>query len=218
VIAEPGYSGPTALDKRGNQNFTTINAVFYNPLSRGRTHISSTDYNARPAVDPAYWSHPVDVAMHVASYQAARKLLQTPPLRSIYVQEFEPGVDVQSDKDVEAYLKTVANSDNHEVGTMAMMPEALGGVVDTQFRVYGLENVRVTDASVIPMPISSHMVSCGCFVVSCDLTEVKFVGVHCLYARREGEGFAVRYFRSDNLMEYSGSTIHRSREKIELSE
>jgi choline dehydrogenase-like flavoprotein len=97
--------------------------------------------------------------MHVASYQTARKLLQTPPLQSIYIEEFEPGVNIESDEDVEAYLKTVVNSDNHEVGTMAMMPEALGGVVDIQFRVYGLENVRVTDASIIPMPISSHMVS-----------------------------------------------------------
>ncbi|XP_006460556.1 hypothetical protein AGABI2DRAFT_67857 [Agaricus bisporus var. bisporus H97] len=156
---EPGYSGPTPVDQRGNQNFTTINAIFYSPLSRGRTHITSTDHNARPAVDPAYWSHPIDVAMHVASLQAARKLLRTPPLQSIYTKEFEPGADVESDEEVEAYLKTVAKSDNHEVGTMAMMPEALGGVVDTKFRVYGLENVRVTDASVIPMPIGSHMES-----------------------------------------------------------
>ncbi|KAF9444097.1 GMC oxidoreductase [Macrolepiota fuliginosa MF-IS2] len=155
---EPGYSGPTALSGRGGKNFTTVSAVLYSPLSRGRSHITSTNVTARPAVDPAYWSHPMDVAVLVGGVQVARKILRAPPLDSIFVEEFEPGANVgESDEQVEAYLRSVAGSDNHEVGTMSMMPKSLGGVVDTELKVYGIDNVRVVDASIIPMPISAHL-------------------------------------------------------------
>ncbi|KAF9443534.1 GMC oxidoreductase [Macrolepiota fuliginosa MF-IS2] len=157
---EPGYAGPTAPDGLGDKKFTTVSAILYSPLSRGRSHITSTNAAARPAVDPAYWSHPIDVAMLVGGLQAARKVLRTPPLDSIFVEEFEPGADVgESDEGVEAYLRGVVASDNHEVGTMSMMPRSLGGVVDTELKVYGTGNVRVADASIIPMPLSAHLAS-----------------------------------------------------------
>ncbi|KAF9445548.1 GMC oxidoreductase [Macrolepiota fuliginosa MF-IS2] len=155
---EPGYGGPTGPDGLGDNKFTTISAILYSPLSRGRSHITSTNAAARPAVDPAYWSHPLDVAMLVGGLQAARKVLRTPPLNSIFIKEFEPGAGVgESDEKVQAYLRGAAASDNHEVGTMSMMPESLGGVVDTELKVYGIDNVRVADASIIPMPLSAHL-------------------------------------------------------------
>ncbi|KXN82647.1 Alcohol dehydrogenase [acceptor] [Leucoagaricus sp. SymC.cos] len=157
---EPGYAGPTPLEQRGGKNFSTINAILYSPLSRGRTHITSTNHSIPPLVDPAYWSHPIDVTMLTAGYRVARKALRTPPLDSIFVEEFEPGLSVSnSDEELQSYLRHSAGSDSHEIGTMAMMPRSLGGVVDTQLKVYGLRNVRVADASIIPMPISAHLAS-----------------------------------------------------------
>ncbi|KAF9443599.1 GMC oxidoreductase [Macrolepiota fuliginosa MF-IS2] len=155
---EPGYSGPTPLAGRGGKNFTTVSAVLYSPLSRGRSHITSTNATAQPAVDPVYLSHPMDVAVLIGGVQATRKVLRAPPLNSIFVEEFEPGTDIGgSDKRVEAYIRNVAGGDNHEVGTMPMMPRSLGGVVDTELKVYGIYNVRIVDAGIIPMPISSHL-------------------------------------------------------------
>ncbi|KAJ7769991.1 alcohol oxidase [Mycena metata] len=157
--AEPGYSGPTAFSARPARNYTAINSVLYAPLSRGRTHIVSSDPLVAPAVDPAYWAHPLDVAAQVGGIKLARKMLVAPPLDSIYAGEFEPGADKQTDEEIEEWLRTVVASDNHEVGSLSMMPQSLGGVVDTSLKVYGTANVRVVDASIIPFPVSAHLSS-----------------------------------------------------------
>ncbi|KAJ6530643.1 alcohol oxidase [Mycena capillaripes] len=94
VNVEPGYAGPTAFANRPARNFTSINSVLSAPLSRGRTHIMSSNALAIPAVNPAYWAHPIDVAAQVAGIKLARKMLIAPPLDGIYSGEFEPGVDV----------------------------------------------------------------------------------------------------------------------------
>lgn len=146
ILIEPGYSGPTAFTSRPARNFTSINSVLSAPLARGRTHITSSDPLALPAIDPAYWSHPIDVAAQVAGIKLARTMLIAPPLDGIYSGEFEPGVDVVTDEQIEAWLRGVVGGDNHEVGSLAMMPQSMGGVVDTQLRVYGTANVRVAGA------------------------------------------------------------------------
>ncbi|KAF7345195.1 Alcohol oxidase [Mycena sanguinolenta] len=157
--AEPGYSGPTAFSARPARHYTTISSVLYAPLSRGRTHIVSSNPLVPPAVDPAYWAHPLDVAAQVGGIKLARRMLVAPPLDSIYAGEFEPGVDKTTDADIEEWLRGVVASDNHEVGSLSMMPQSLGGVVDTSLKVYGTANVRVADASIIPFPVSAHLSS-----------------------------------------------------------
>lgn len=154
---EAGYSGPTPFASRPKRTFTTINSVLYAPLSRGRTHISSSNISAMPLVNPNYWGHPIDIAAHIGGIKFARRMLRTPPMDSIFDGEFEPGVQFQTDDEIEGWLRGVVGSDNHEVGTTPMLPEELGGVVDTSLKIYGTNNVRVVGASIIPLPISAHL-------------------------------------------------------------
>ena len=140
---EPGYSGPTSANERPKKKFTSINAVLFSPLSRGRTHIVNDDALTAPTVDPAYYTHRLDALTHVKAIQLGRKMLATPPLSGIYEGEFEPGQGVVGDAAVEEWARRTATSDNHVVGSLAMMPRSLGGVVNTELKVYGTGNVRV---------------------------------------------------------------------------
>ncbi|KAJ8078273.1 hypothetical protein PM082_000479 [Marasmius tenuissimus] len=152
----PGYNGPTPATSRPKGNYTAITVVLYAPLSRGRVHISSSNYRAPPSVNPAYYSHPIDVAAHVGGIKLARKMMRSPPLSSMFEREVEPGLARETDADIEDWLRDVSEGDNHPTGTMSMLPRKLGGVVDTSLKLYGTANVRIADASIIPFPISAH--------------------------------------------------------------
>jgi choline dehydrogenase-like flavoprotein len=144
IFLEPGYSGPTHLtDRPSDKKFTSINAVLFSALSRGRTHIRSSDPFEVAAIDPAYYSHPLDLATHVKSIQLGRDMLRKAPLDQIYEGEYEPGEDIKTEEDLTRWAKEVSASDNHVIGSLAMMPKELGGVVDTRLRLYGAQNVRV---------------------------------------------------------------------------
>jgi len=164
---QPGYDGPTAFADRPARTYSTVHCQLYTPLSRGRTHITSSDPSVFPAMNPAYWSHPLDTAAQIAGVKLARKMLTTPPMDSIYLGEFEPGADKQTDQAIEDWLRSVVRTDSHVTGSLSMMPRELGGVVDTSLKVYGLVNVRVADASIIPCPVSAHMVSGHPFMSCC---------------------------------------------------
>lgn len=76
-------------------------------------------------------------------------MLQTPPLDTIFMGEYEPGPEKTMTTAVEEWARNSVSSDNHVVGTMAMMPAEMGGVVDTRLKIYGIQNVRIVGACII---------------------------------------------------------------------
>ena len=67
--------------------------------------------------------------------------------------------DGGSDADWTAWVQHTFEAVSHPIGTAAMMRRDLGGVVDAHLIVYDTANVRVVDASIIPLQISAHLSS-----------------------------------------------------------
>ncbi|KAF4909515.1 Pyranose dehydrogenase [Colletotrichum viniferum] len=130
--------------------------ILMHPLSRGTVSITSSDPFAPPAIDPRYFSHPYDRQVLVESLRFNRKLLATAPIQALGATETLPGTATESDADILNFIKGVTSTEYHYVGTCAMLPKALGGVVDAELKVYGVDGLRVVDASIMPLLPSAH--------------------------------------------------------------
>lgn len=162
VIFSDGYTGvkgypPAGSDLYGESFFTLICGLMH-PFSRGNVHITSKDIEDAPLIDPNYLSHEYDVESLVQSIKFARKIAKTSPLQDLWVSEYEPGLEeAQTDEELRDYVLNTALTIFHPVGTAAMLPADKNGVVDNHLKVYGTENLRIVDASIMPVLISAHI-------------------------------------------------------------
>jgi len=126
--------------------------ILLHPLSRGTVTIDPTDPNfALPRVDYRALTNPADGDLLVEFTRFTRRVFATTSLSSYNPVELAPGVNVTSPADIIAELRgRMVPSSFHPVGTAAMMPRNLGGVVDEELRVYGVKDLSVVDASVMP--------------------------------------------------------------------
>ncbi|KUJ20830.1 alcohol oxidase [Mollisia scopiformis] len=133
------------------------------PFSRGNVHISSRDPKVYPTINPNFFLVDFDLKVQMALAKWTRKFLATEPMKSLITAEVSPGFTAlpenATDAEWESWVKTAFSSNSHPLGTAAMMPRKLGGVVDGKLKVYGTENVRVVDASVMPFQVSGHLTS-----------------------------------------------------------
>ncbi|KAL7942813.1 GMC oxidoreductase [Trichoderma barbatum] len=131
------------------------------PFSRGSVHLSSADDINTPAINPRFMSIDFDMAVQVATGRLSAKFWSTQPISAIVEAEIQPNSTTlppgATDDQWESFTASNLASNSHPIGTAAMMSRELGGVVDSQLRVYGTKNVRVVDASVLPMQISGHL-------------------------------------------------------------
>ncbi|KAI0033311.1 hypothetical protein K488DRAFT_85067 [Vararia minispora EC-137] len=149
----------------GNINFATSGtqptvlawfAGLGRPLSRGTCHITSTNGTALPAVQYNWLTAEFDLYAMAVACQRIQNFASTPPLSNWIAGRLAPPANVTTIEEFEAFILETAFQGNHPIGTAAMMPQADGGVVDNNLKVYGTSNVFVVDASVMPIPTSSH--------------------------------------------------------------
>ena len=163
-ITAPGWAGLAPDGSRapppgGNGNYFSVALLSTHSLSRGSTHITSKSASSPDGViiNPKYLSHPLDVEVFARNLRQVETLFASEPL----VSQLKPGgnrnppaastgffADLENGRE---YVRNAAVGAQHYVGTCSMMPREMGGVVDPQLLVYGTENLRVCDSSIIPL-------------------------------------------------------------------
>lgn len=122
------------------------------PQSRGFLQLQSADAKTAPTIHPNYLSTPLDQETALAGLQVARKIAATAPFADYVVCERRPGSDRQGDEALLEGARRIAETIYHPVGTCKMgTAEDPMAVVDEQLRVYGIKNLRVVDASIMPL-------------------------------------------------------------------
>jgi choline dehydrogenase len=119
------------------------------PEARGSVTITSPDPDTAPVIDPNYLGAEADIDRVVQGIEVARKLAATDAFSSWQAREVLPGPDVTTTEGLREFAATGTGTYYHPVGTCAM-GSSPDSVVDPQLRVYGLDRLRVVDASVMP--------------------------------------------------------------------
>jgi choline dehydrogenase-like flavoprotein len=125
------------------------------PRSRGTLTLASADPLAAPHIDPNFLSDPDDVRRLVQGFKVMRAILQQPALASLGGRELASSADARDDAAIGAFIRDHADTIYHPVGTCRMGSGA-DAVVDAQLRVYGIEALRVVDASVMPSIVGGN--------------------------------------------------------------
>jgi choline dehydrogenase len=133
----------------------TISVCQLRPESRGSIELASGDPRVPPAIKANYLSAPGDLAVMREAVRVAREFARTSPLRDLIAAEVRPGGAVSADNDIEAFIRSDATTIFHPAGTCKMGCDS-DAVVDAELRVYGVEGLRVIDASIMPTLVSGN--------------------------------------------------------------
>ena len=119
--------------------------------SRGSVRLASADPAAAPEIRFNYMSHPDDWAEFRKCIRLTREIFEQPAMAGHVAREIQPGAQVQSDEQIDAFIREHAESAYHPCGTARMgAVDDPGAVVDPEGRVIGVEGLRVADSSVFP--------------------------------------------------------------------
>ena len=153
---------PLSLDRFGEPLHTfpafTASVANVQPTSRGHIRLKSADPAAAPAIQPNYLSTDEDRRVAADSIRVTRRIVAQPALQAFQPVEYLPGESVgDDDASLAKAAGDIGTTIFHPVGTAKMGRDSDPlAVVDERLRVFGLENIRVVDASVMPTITSGN--------------------------------------------------------------
>jgi choline dehydrogenase len=119
--------------------------------SRGSVTLVSTDAREAPRIRFNYMSHPEDWAEVRACVRLTREIFAQPAFNRYRGQEMQPGAAVQTDEQIDAFIREKIETAYHPSCSCKMGANSdPAAVVDPQARVIGLEGLRVVDSSIMP--------------------------------------------------------------------
>lgn len=125
------------------------------PESRGRLTLASADPAADPIIDPMFLTADADIAVTREGVRHLRRIVHQPAFDAYRGIELQPGADVVSDDELDAFIREKAGTGHHTCGTARMGHDRMA-VVDDQLRVHDIAGLRVADASIMPTMVSGN--------------------------------------------------------------
>ena len=148
------YDGTEAVNGHGFQ-------VHTGPMrakSRGHVRLASADPAAAPKILFNYMTHTDDRTDFRATIRLTREIMGQAALAPYFESEIQPGAGLQSDAELDGFVREHAESAYHPCGTCRMgRADDLMAVVDPQCRVIGVEGLRVADSSIFPRVTNGNL-------------------------------------------------------------
>lgn len=138
-----------------------VHCCLVRPLSSGTLRLKSSSVWDHPLIDPRYLESQDDVEKLVRGIKLCVKLAHTEPLKSLVdhdckLVELDQEMHLKSDEELEKIVRNRVETLYHPASTCRMAPLEKGGVLDAEMRVYGIQGLRVADASAFPTIVSGH--------------------------------------------------------------
>jgi choline dehydrogenase len=152
---------PLSLDAFGDPLHAfgafTVSVCNLRPTSSGFVRIASPDAAKPPLIMPHYLSTPEDRRVAVDSIRLARRIVAQEPLRKYRPEEYRPGLEFQSEAELETAAGAIGSTIFHPVGTakMGLATDPMA-VLDERLRVRQVAGLRVVDASAMPRITSGN--------------------------------------------------------------
>ncbi|CAM4159441.1 choline dehydrogenase [Vreelandella rituensis] len=140
------YNGKSAVQAHGFQ----AHVGSMRSESRGRIRLTSRAPDAAPSILFNYMSTEKDWQEFRDAIRLTRDIIAQPAFDAYRGPEISPGPDVQSDAEIDSFVKQHAETAYHPCGTCRMGEDAMA-VTDGEGRVHGVESLRVVDASLFPL-------------------------------------------------------------------
>ncbi|AMX99560.1 choline dehydrogenase [Mesorhizobium ciceri] len=154
IPAAVRYDGKAAAKSHGFQ-------AHVGPMrskSRGSVTLRSPDPKSKPMIHFNYMSHPDDWAEFRHCIRLTREIFGQSAFDPYRGKEISPGSHVQSDDDLDIFIRDHAESAYHPCGTCKMgRADDVMSVVDPECRVIGVEGLRVADSSIFPRVTNGNL-------------------------------------------------------------
>ncbi|PZV33117.1 choline dehydrogenase [Mesorhizobium kowhaii] len=154
IPAAVRYDGKAAAKSHGFQ-------AHVGPMrskSRGSVTLRSPDPKSKPVIRFNYMSHPDDWTEFRHCIRLTREIFGQKAFDGYRGKEISPGSHVQSDDDLDVFIRDHAESAYHPCGTCKMgRPDDMMSVVDPECRVIGVEGLRVADSSIFPRVTNGNL-------------------------------------------------------------
>jgi choline dehydrogenase len=135
-----------------------ISFALQNARGSGRIKLASTDPGEQPYINYDYLSDPYDRQQMRQGLRMALEIASESPFKEYIIERLNPtDADLQSDDSMDDWLLRNAYTQHHSSGTCKMGSASDPMAVVNQYgHVYGIDNLRVVDASIMPDVIRAN--------------------------------------------------------------